>query len=340
MRIVASPAPRPEVGGDLEVAPGHVRGHGRRRRASTSTPRAADDRCRRSATRDQRRVEGDAGSRRARWRRGPSRGPRRTTSTCTSWLRGHRPGRRRGPRRRTRAPVTWTRDDLGGALGVADHLLGEVGARLGHGVVERRLRSTGPAAPLASRSTVSLVEVQPSTVEGVEACRPRRARSAAVSCAGRRPAASVVSTASIVAMLGASIAAPLAMPPTAKPVARARRPPCARVSVVMIASAARGSARRPTGPATRAGMPAASASIGSGMPMSPVEHTSTSSAVARRARPRRRRTSPRRRRTPGLAGGGVGVAAVEDDRRGLARRVRGRCACVITHRRGGHQVAG
>ena len=78
-----------------------------------------------------------------------------------------------------------------------------------------RRRSTGPAGPLASSITVSLVDVQPSTVSALnESATP--ARSAACSAPGSA-AASVVSTASIVAMFGASIAAPLAMPPTVKP---------------------------------------------------------------------------------------------------------------------------
>jgi hypothetical protein len=52
--------------------------------------------------------------------------------------------------------------------------------------------------------------------------------------------ASVVSTASIVAIAGASIAAPLAMPPTDVRAARESRvrAPCGTVSVVMIACAA------------------------------------------------------------------------------------------------------
>ena len=66
---------------------------------------------------------------------------------------------------------------------------------------------------------MSLVEVQPSTT-----CALKLSATPACSdVAAGRPgstAASVVSTASIVAMFGASIAAPLAMPPTTKPAPR------------------------------------------------------------------------------------------------------------------------
>jgi hypothetical protein len=106
-----------------------------------------------------------------------------------------------------------------------------------------------------------LVEVQPSTVTALK-LSATPACSAVRSAAGST-AASVVSTASIVAMLGASIAAPLAMPPTTNPSPHTMVS-LRRVSVVMIASAA---AMPWAGPAPRAaataGMPAASASMGS-----------------------------------------------------------------------------
>ena len=54
-------------------------------------------------------------------------------------------------------------DDLRRALGVGGHLAGEGAAGLGDRGGEGA-RSTGPARPLARRRTVSLVEVQPSTV--------------------------------------------------------------------------------------------------------------------------------------------------------------------------------
>ena len=88
--------------------------------------------------------------------------------------------------------------------------------------------------------------------------------------------ASVVSTTSIVARPGASIPAPLAMPPTMKPAPRTVTV-FGTVSVVMIASAA---AAPPSGPraAAAARTPASRRSIGSRSPISPVEHTATSPA--------------------------------------------------------------
>ncbi len=124
---------------------------------------------------------------------------------------------------------------------------------------------------------MSLVEVQPSTVIWLK-LRLTASCSARFSVLGST-AASVVSTASMVAMLGASMAAPLAIPPTEKP--RPGTTTCLdRVSVVMIAWAAAWPASAP--PArrpTRVGIPAATLSICSGMPMSPVEQTSTSEAA-------------------------------------------------------------
>ena len=155
------------------------------------------------------------------------------------------------------------RDDLGVAFGVADHLRGQVEADLGHGSRERgRVGAVGPRGPTARRMTVSLVDVHPSDDMRVEALRDPGPQDVGER-AGARPAASVVSTASIVAMFGASIAAPLAMPPTVKPAPRTTLS-LRWVSVVRIASAAAappaGSAVRPP---TSPGTPAATASIGS-----------------------------------------------------------------------------
>ena len=122
---------------------------------------------------------------------------------------------------------------------------------------------------------MSFVEVQPSTdialkLSSTPARSADRSRSAGTS-------ASVVSTASIVAMFGASIAAPLAMPPTMKPgppMTVSLRP----VSVVRIACAAAVPlAALPLRPATRSMAPIRITPIGRVKPMSPVEHTSTSS---------------------------------------------------------------
>ena len=82
---------------------------------------------------------------------------------------------------------------------------------------------------------MSLVDVAPSTIRSLNEW-PTASRS----MASRWPAstwASVVSTASMVAMSGASMAAPLAIPPTVKPVPLTTT--CLRaVSVVIIARAA------------------------------------------------------------------------------------------------------
>lgn len=72
-----------------------------------------------------------------------------------------------------------------------------------------------PLAPLDSSSTVSLVDMQPSESTRSKVIRVA-ARNASSSVAG--PAtASVVSTHSMVAIPGASIPEPLAMPPTVQP---------------------------------------------------------------------------------------------------------------------------
>jgi hypothetical protein len=74
-------------------------------------------------------------------------------------------------------------------------------------------RSDGePPVPLARASTVSLVDVHPSTV--IEPNEPDTDDASAEWSTAGSTSASVVRTASIVAMSGASIAAPLAIPPT------------------------------------------------------------------------------------------------------------------------------
>src|SRR5438270_13853000 len=75
--------------------------------------------------------------------------------------------------------------------------------------------STAPATPLAKSSTVSFVDVQPSTDIRLKDSATPPARASWRSSGDA--AASVVSTASMVATLGASIAAPLAMQPTKNP---------------------------------------------------------------------------------------------------------------------------
>ena len=161
--------------------------------------------------------------------------------------------------------------------------------------------------PLASRITVSFVDVQPSVIRmlKLDATPARRTRWSTAGSA----AASVVSTASIVAMFGASMAAPLAMPPTTKP-GRCTTTSLATVSVVMMARAA---SWPPSGvrPAARAGMPPSTTSIGQrdadeaggadehlvgGAPEGGGGGGAHALGVLH----------------PGGAGGGVGVAAVED----------------------------
>ena len=68
-----------------------------------------------------------------------------------------------------------------------------------------------PAAPLASSSTVSLVDMQPSVSSRSNVTRVASRSALSSALAGR--SASVVSTHSMVARPGASMPAPLAMPP-------------------------------------------------------------------------------------------------------------------------------
>ena len=123
---------------------------------------------------------------------------------------------------------------------------------------------------------MSLVEVHPSTVSSLKVVPTAPPRAGASTSGGTR--ASVVSTASIVAMFGASIPAPLAMPPTENP------PPStttsfAWVSVVRIASAASAAAgREPSRAPASAGSAPRSRSRSSGRPIRPVEQTRTCSA--------------------------------------------------------------
>ncbi len=123
---------------------------------------------------------------------------------------------------------------------------------------------------------MSLVEVQPSTDMALKESRTairRRSASGPGSIS-----ASVVRKASMVAMSGASIPAPLAIPATAKvgcSTSTSLRPE----SVVRMAWAASAAApSEPVRAATSRGMPDSMGSIGSGIPMSPVEQTRTCSA--------------------------------------------------------------
>ena len=166
---------------------------------------------------------------------------------------------------------------LGRALGVGDELAGQVGAdRLDGGVELVRRSGATPDAPQASSSTVSLVDMQPSESTRSNVVRGG-ARAAPRPAVGRRPTASVVSTTSIVARPGASMPAPLAMPPTMKPAAVDATDCFGTESVVMIARAA-SSAPVTSSSGTASSTPASSRSIGSRSPIRPVEQTATSSA--------------------------------------------------------------
>src|SRR6185369_3213336 len=136
--------------------------------------------------------------------------------------------------------------------------------------------SATPEAPEASSSTVSLVDRQPS-----ESIRWKVTRVASLTARCRVAAsatASVVMTTSMVARDGASIAAPLAMPPTTTaPSALVRTACLLTVSVVRIASAAAGPPSAESCAIVRV-TPPSSRSIGSRTPISPVEQTATSPA--------------------------------------------------------------
>src|SRR3954447_2388603 len=131
-----------------------------------------------------------------------------------------------------------------------------------------------PLAPLATASTVSLVDRQPS--ESTRSTPTPGAASGAVCSTSAGTTASVVRTTSIVASDGASMPAPLAIPPIVQP-----SPRCTVVlgteSVVMIARAA-SSPPSSASPFTAAVTPGSSLSIGSRTPISPVEATATSIA--------------------------------------------------------------
>ena len=229
-RAAPSPTPRSQV--NSRSLPGQV---GRdRRRVVVDPRRSPGDDGAAVGDRDGLEVEGDAGGAELARAPGPSTGLRRTRSTSragsSATLRAAA-----SASSSVAAPVTRDLDDLGVALGVAAPSAWRGRRRPSATAAANAAGRAAPARPLASTSTVSLVDVQPST-HGVEAVGHRRPAAPCAARPARRPA-SVVSTASIVAMLGASIAAPLAMPPTAKPSPRDHGL-LATVSVVMIASAA------------------------------------------------------------------------------------------------------
>ena len=107
--------------------------------------------------------------------------------------------------------------DLRRAFGVHGHLFRKIATdpRERSPITVASSVAPAPALPLARAITVSFVDVQPSTVRRWKECSIARA-----SCCCKASGvitASVVTTASIVAMFGLSIAAPFAIPPTVTP---------------------------------------------------------------------------------------------------------------------------
>ena len=154
---------------------------------------------------------------------------------------------------------------------------------------------------------MSFVDMQPSASSRSKVVRtaPRSAAS------GSATTASVVSTHSMVARLGASIPAPLAMPPSVQPPGSLDTASLATVSVVRMASAA---AAPPSTVrvAAAAETPGSKRVIGSRSPINPVEHTTTSPAPM----PRWAATVFSRGvgvREPVRSGAGIGAAGVEHD---------------------------
>ena len=143
-----------------------------------------------------------------------------------------------------------------------------------------------PALPVASRTQVSLVDVSESTVTLLNVCRtvPRSAACTASLVSG----ASVESTLSRVAMLGIIMPDPFTKPPTCTVDAPPSSPGSSSsyelslgtVSVVITARAAWCAPRAECSRAAAAiGTPVTKPSIGNGLPMTPVDPTSTSSSA-------------------------------------------------------------
>ena len=123
-----------------------------------------------------------------------------------------------------------------------------------------------------------MVDVQPSTV--IVLNDAATASRSAVCKVAASTAASVVQRASMVAMFGASMAAPLAMPPTVNPSPETTTS-FGTVSVVMMALAASAAdSARPVRAITIGSISGMTWSIGNGMPIRPVWQIRISSAVA------------------------------------------------------------
>ena len=219
-----------------------------------------------------------------------------------------------GPRGRARRGVAAgaqhdALDEAGGALAVGGDGAGEVGRHgqeAGAQVVPRgRPPANRRADPVAWTRKVSLVLWSPSTVMAWKLWSQTATVSSWRSAGSIR--ASVDRKASMVAMPGAIIPEPLAIPPTVIPPIRTACCLGCR-SVVRMARARASGAAVPPAAARR--IPGSRRSMGSGTPMTPVS----------RPAPRRRRTpahprppAPWRRCRPRrrLAGGGVGVPGVD-----------------------------
>ncbi len=167
-------------------------------------------------------------------------------------------------------------------------------SRVDRGGELRRRRASRPDAPLASSSTVSLVDMQPSESTRSKVTRgggPQRARRSAAAST----TASVVSTQSMVARPGASMPAPLAMPPTVQP---------SPATTAVFGTGVGGHDRLGGAPSPPSRASAAAGLLDAGQQLRP-------SAAARRSgrssRPRRRPAPIAERRPATRLGGGVGV---------------------------------
>ena len=131
--------------------------------------------------------------------------------------------------------------------------------------------SATPDAPLPIRSTVSLVDVQPSESMRLNV---RSATRANISCASPGRTASVITTDNIVARAGASIPAPFATPAKSTPLID-EAATFGTLSVVMIARETSSSDSNFSAVAIDS-RPEMILGIGKSSPISPVEHTTTS----------------------------------------------------------------
>ena len=229
------------------------------------------------------------------------------------------------------APVTWTRTSLVAPSASPAICSARCERTRRDGVVEGVPGRRGATAPLASSRTVSFVDWQPSTLS-VERVG-HAGGEGVVQLPGSR-SASVVSTASIVAIFGESIAAPFAMPPTTKP--SPRRPfPCDGVRWSAMASAASVAPSTPLG-GDRPGMPRHRLHGGQAVADEAGGHISVVQAAAQPSAATRA-AEVLGVGVAGLAGGGVGVA-VQQNRRGVPWRAAAQVVLAELDRRVRHLV--